>query len=51
MDFSISMNYLSFRLQFISFQKIFVGKLTHISYKFMQNYYSNGQAVYYHDSE
>ena len=51
MDFSISMNYLSFRLQFISFQEIFVGKLTHISYKFMQNYYSNGQAVYYHDSE
>ena len=51
MDFSISINYHSFRLQFILFQDIFVGELEHISYKFIQNYYSNGQAVCYHDSE
>ena len=38
----------SFRLQF---QEIFVAELAHISYKFMQNYYSDGRTVYYHDSE
>ena len=47
----IKHGFLSFRLQFISFQEIFVGKLAYISYKFMQNYYSDGRAVYYRDSE
>ena len=48
---TLNMNFLNFyklsQLQFISFQEIFVGNLAHtyfiqISYKFMQNYYSDG---------